>query len=111
MALQQRLAAIDAAGADAGRDILLEALVEGVALAPVEGEHRAVLLHTAERRVGHARRDAGGLRFRAHAGHKAVEVAAAARGLRRSAGQTGDDGDGQGIFRHSDESYREWAGK
>ncbi|MGY3076368.1 hypothetical protein ACVWZZ_002739 [Bradyrhizobium sp. LM6.10] len=36
MALQQRLAAIDAARADPGRDILLEALVEGVALAPVE---------------------------------------------------------------------------
>src|SRR3954466_14019657 len=111
MALQQRLAAIDAAGADAGRNILLKTLVEGVALAPVEGEHRAILLHTAERRTGHARRDAGSLRFRGHAGDKAIEVAAAARGLRRSAGQTGDEGDGQGVFRHSDESYREWAGE
>src|SRR3954454_6209552 len=110
MALQQRLAAIDAAGADPGRDVLLKALVEGVALASVEGEHRAILLHTAERRAGHARRDAGSLRFRGHAGDKAIEVAAAARGLRRSAGQTGDEGDGQGVFRHSDESYREWAG-
>src|SRR3954468_20612019 len=111
MALQQRLAAIDATGADAGRDILLKTLVEGVALAPVEGEHRAILLHTAERRTGHARRDAASLRLRGHAGNKAIEVAAAARGLRRSAGQTGDEGDGQGVFRHSDESYREWAGE
>ncbi len=43
MTLEQRAAAIDAAGTDPGRDILLKALVEGVALAPVEGEHGAVL--------------------------------------------------------------------
>src|SRR3954465_9607964 len=95
MALQQRLAAIDAAGAGAGRDILLEALVEGVALAPVEGEHRAVLGDAAERRAGHARRDAGGLSFGGHADDKTAEVTAAARGLRRATGKTNDEGGGQ----------------
>ena len=37
-------------GADAGRDILLEGLVEGAALAAVETQHAHVLLHAAERR-------------------------------------------------------------
>src|SRR4051812_16726900 len=94
--LEQRLAAIDTAGADAGRDILLKALVEGVALAPVESEHRAVLGDAAEGRAGHARRDAGGLRLGRHAGNKTVEVATAARGLRRSTGETNDKGGGEG---------------
>ena len=41
--LQHRPAAVDAAGADAGRDILLERLVEGAALAAVEIQHRHIL--------------------------------------------------------------------
>src|ERR1700730_10758668 len=40
VALQHRPPAIDAPGADAGRDILLEGFVEGVALAAVEIQHR-----------------------------------------------------------------------
>src|SRR6266702_719696 len=95
MTLQQRTPAIDAAGADAGRDVLLKTLVEGVALTPVEGEHGAVLGDPAERRAGHTHRDAGSLRFRGHAGDKAVEVAAAARGLGLAAGQRENEGGGQ----------------
>src|SRR5947209_1646303 len=43
--------AIDAAGADAGRDILLEGFLESAALAAVEGEHRGILRDAAERLV------------------------------------------------------------
>ena len=39
MTLQHRPPAIDPPGPDAGRDILLKRLVEGAALAPVEGQH------------------------------------------------------------------------
>jgi hypothetical protein len=78
--LQHRPPAIDAAGADASRDILLEGLVEGVALAAVEGEHAAILRHAAERGGDHALRDAGRGRLRRDARDERVEITAAARG-------------------------------
>src|ERR1700741_5038250 len=80
MTLEHRAPAIDSSGPDAGRDILLEGLVEGVALATVEGEDRAVLGEPAKGRASHTGRNTGGLRFRRHAGEEAVEVAAAAGG-------------------------------
>src|SRR5437762_11332004 len=89
MTLQQRAAAIDAAGADAGRDILLERLVEGVALAPVEGEHRAILLHPAKRGRDHVGRYPRRLRIRRNARDEGVEIAATARG-------EGGGGEGEG---------------
>ena len=46
--LQHLPADVDAPGADAGGDILLERFVEGAALAAVEGEHRRILRHAAE---------------------------------------------------------------
>ncbi len=81
VALQHRPPAIDAPGADAGRDILLERFVEGVALAAVEIQNRRILAHPAERRADHARRDAGSLRIRRHARDEGVEIAAAAGGV------------------------------
>jgi hypothetical protein len=59
---------------------LLERLVEGVALAPVEGEHPAILLHPAERGRDHVRRYPRRLRIRRNARDEGVEVAAAAGG-------------------------------
>jgi hypothetical protein len=49
MALHHRPGALDARRSDARRHILLERLVEGAALAPVEGEYRLVLGDAAER--------------------------------------------------------------
>ena len=49
----QRAAALDARGADAGRDVLLEGLAEGAALAAVEGQHRLVLAHAGEGACDH----------------------------------------------------------
>src|SRR6202023_2670520 len=78
--LHHRATAVDAPRADAGRNILLERLVEGVALATVEIEHRPVLLHAAERRADHVRRYPRRLRIARDARHEGVEVAAAAGG-------------------------------
>ena len=80
--LHHRAAAIDAAGPDAGRNILLEGLPEGAVLAAVERQHGRILLHAAERRAHHVRRDAGRLRLRRHARDEAAEIAAAAGGQR-----------------------------
>ena len=80
--LQHGAAAIDAAGPDAGRNILLEGLPEGAVLAAVERQHGRILLHAAERRAHHVRRDAGRLRLRRHARDEAAEIAAAAGGQR-----------------------------
>ncbi len=79
--LQHLPADVDAPGADAGGDILLEGLVEGAALAAVEGQHRRILRHAGERLRNHRRRNPRRLRLRRHRRHKSVEVAAAARGV------------------------------
>jgi len=81
MLLQHRAAGVDAAGADAGRDILLERLVEGAALAPVERQHAAILLHPAERLRDHALRNARCRGLLRHRRHEGVEIAAATGGV------------------------------
>jgi len=78
--LQHGAARLDAAGADAGGDVLLEGLVEGAALAAVEGEHRLILGDAAERLRDHARRNAGALRFARKIINEAVEITAALGG-------------------------------
>ena len=47
---QHLLAALDAAGADAGRDVFLEGLAEGAALAAVEVQHVLIDAEAGERR-------------------------------------------------------------
>src|SRR4029077_5921694 len=59
--LQHGGPAIDAAGTDAGRDILLKTLVEGVALAAIEGERGRILREPREGLGDDRLRDAGGL--------------------------------------------------
>ena len=103
MTHQHRLAALDAAGGDAGRGILLETLAEGAALAAVEVQHRLVKLHAAERLRNHALRDAVGRRLPRHRGHEGVEVATALRGESgcRCEGcgeKGGGEGDGEPEF-------------
>jgi hypothetical protein len=55
MPLQHRPAGLDAARADTGRDILLEGLVEGAALAAVKGQNPGVLGDAAEGLRNHPR--------------------------------------------------------
>src|ERR1700734_2187395 len=81
VASQHRAPAIDAAGAYAGRNILLESLGESAALAAVKGEHAKILLHATERLRDRGLRDTGGCRFRGHALHEGVEIAAATGGV------------------------------
>ena len=89
---QHRPAAIDAAGANAGRDILLERLVEGVALAAVETQNRAILRQPAERRVTTPCEIPAACRPPT-SGQEAVEIAAAAGGESRARdGQRGENG-------------------
>lgn len=78
--LQHLPAHLDPPRPDPGRDILLEGLVEGAALAPVEIQYRRILRHAGKRLRNHRRRNPRRLRLRRHARHEAVEVAAAARG-------------------------------
>src|SRR6202011_5736180 len=80
VALHRRAPAIDAPRANAGRNILLERLVEGVTLAAVETEHGRILRNPTERGGDHALRDAGGCRIRRDVLHEGVEIAAAAGG-------------------------------
>jgi hypothetical protein len=87
--LQHLPAHVDAAGPDPGRDILLESFPERAALAAVEGEHRGILGDAGKGLVDHRLRNASGLRFRRHALHEGVEVAAAAG---RECGGGGDEG-------------------
>src|SRR5665647_3626888 len=101
MPLQHRPAAIDAPGADAGRDILLETLVEGVALAAVEIQHRRVLRDASEGRAGHALRNAGRRRLRRDARHEGVEVAAAFGGEGGACRDRGADHNGQKKLAHA----------
>jgi hypothetical protein len=85
---------------DAGRDKLLERLVEGVALAPVEIQHRHNLARPGECGAGHALRDAGRCRLRRHAGDKGVEIAAAARGEGGGGEGEGGEEDGEAEEEH-----------
>ena len=71
--LQHLPAHVDAAGADAGRDILLKSLAKRAALAAVKGQHRGILGDAGEGLVDHRLRDAGGLRFRAMLCTKALK--------------------------------------
>ena len=80
MTLQHCTAAADAAGADAGGDILLEGLVEGAALAAVEGEHGGVLRDAGEGLGDHGLGDALGGGFTGDVGDEGVEIAAALGG-------------------------------
>src|SRR5882757_4470533 len=89
-------------GPDAGRDILLKSLVEGATLTPVEGEHRHVLLHAAERGGDHALRNAGGGGFGRDVLHKSVEVAAAARGKCGAGASDCKSGDGKTEAQHGE---------
>ena len=98
---QHRPAAIDASRADAGRDILLEGLVESVALAAVEIQHGRVIADACEGGADHVLRDAGGPRIRRHARQKAVEVAAAFGGKRGACGDDGGEHDGRKKFAHA----------
>jgi hypothetical protein len=68
---------------------LLERFVEGVALAPVEIQHRRVLADPGKRRADHALRNARSLRVRGDVRDEGVEIAAAARGV-------GGGGEGEG---------------
>src|SRR5690348_17124076 len=78
--LQHRACAIDANRTDAGCDILLEGLVEGVALAAVEGEHAPIRGDAGKRLRDDGLRNAGGLRIGRDVRNEGVEVAAAAGG-------------------------------
>src|SRR3954453_23961181 len=92
--LQHLPADVDAPGADAGRDILLERFVEGAALAAVEGQHRRILRHTRKRLADHGLRDAGSRRLLRHRRHEGVEVAAAAGGVGRGGADDGAEENG-----------------
>ena len=92
--------AIDAAGAYAGRDILLERLVEGAALAPVEGEHPPILLHPAERGGDHVRRYTRRPRIRRNPRNEAVEIAAAAGGVGGGSEEERGEEDGEAEGEH-----------
>ena len=87
MALHQLFGAFDASRDDAGRGVLLEALAERPALAPVESKHRAIQRETGKCAVEHRPRDAGGRGFARHGGQESVEspphVAAPAGAARR----------------------------
>src|SRR5258708_14306597 len=109
MPLQHRPPAIDAAGPDAGRDILLERLVEGAALAPVEGEHAAILLHTAERLRNHALRDAASRGLLRDRRHKGVELAAAAGGISGSGEDEGNEKDRKSTRLNSSHQINSYA--
>ena len=82
------LAALDAAGGDAGRGVFLEALAEGAALAAVERQHRRIRRDAGEGLSITRARDARGLRLARHRGEEGVEVAAA---LRRAGGRGEDE--------------------
>jgi len=99
--LQHRPPGIDAARPDPRGDILLEGLVEGVALAAVEIQHRRVLGDAGEGGAGHALRNAGSLRLGRHAGHEAVEVAAAAGGEGRGGEGDGNEKNGRTKLAHA----------
>jgi hypothetical protein len=104
--LQHRLPGLDASGADPGRDILLEALVEGAALPSVEIEHGLVQRDAAERLRNHPLRNTGSLCLTRHAGDERVEIAAALRGVRGDGGeQRADHHDGDTELEHGESSF------
>ena len=92
--LQHLPADVDPPGADAGGDILLERLVEGAALAPIEGEHRRILRDAGKGLTDHGLRDAGRCRLLRHRHHEGVEIAAAAGGVGRGGADDGADKNG-----------------
>ena len=73
--LHHRATTVDAPRADAGGDILLERLVEGVALAAVEIQHRRIVGDAGERRADHGLRDPRARRLLAPRQRAAVPVA------------------------------------
>ena len=87
--LHQLSGALDASWDDAGRRVLLEALTERAALAPVEGKHRAVRSESGERAVDHCPRNPGSGGFTRHGGQEGVEIASAPR---RAGGQRENQG-------------------
>src|SRR5215213_7346023 len=99
MPLQHLPADVDAPGADAGRDILLERFVEGAALTAVEREHRRILRHARKRLADHGLRDAGSRRLLRHRRHEGVEIAAAAGGV--SGGGDDDGAEKNGPTKHA----------
>src|SRR6185312_15951187 len=90
---------VDASGADAGGDILLERFVEGAALAPVESQHRGVLRDAGKRLADHRLRNAGRGRLLRHRGNEGVEIAAAAGGV--SGGGDDDGTEENGPTKHA----------
>jgi hypothetical protein len=99
---QQHLPAdVDAPGADAGGDILLERFIEGAALAPVEGQHRRILRDARKRLADHRLRDAGRCRLLRHRRHEGVEIAAAAGGVGRRGADDGAEENGQTKYAHA----------
>jgi hypothetical protein len=99
--LHHLLAALDAVGADAGGDVLLEALAEGAALAAVERQHRGVGGDAGERGRDHLAGDALGLRVARHRGEEGVEVAAALRGARGRRGGEQENEGGEETRHHA----------
>ena len=79
VAPQRVAAALDAGRADSRRDVFLEGLAEGAALAAVEGEHVRVDVSPAKAFCATSGRTPG-LRVAHHLGEEAVEVAAALGG-------------------------------
>jgi hypothetical protein len=80
---------------------LLERLVEGAALPPVEIQHRHVLRHAAERLADHGRRDARSLRLRRHRRHEGIEITAAAGGVRGGGEEEGVEEDDRTELAHA----------
>src|SRR5215216_2496666 len=99
--LQHLPADVDAPGADAGGDVLLERFVEGAALAAVEGEHRRILRHARKRLADHGLRDAGSSRLLRHRRHEGVEIAAAAGGVSGGGANGGAEENGPTKYAHA----------
>src|SRR6185369_11463444 len=98
MPLQQLGAPLDPARGHPGRDIILEALAEGAALAAVKRQHRLILMQAGERGADGGRRHAGRLSLAGKRGEEALEAAATGRRL----GGLGKPGDKQKSERQAD---------